>query len=451
MRVYVSSTFEDLRGHRDAAIHALRQLGHHVVAMEDYTATEAPPLRKVLEDVQSCEAFVGIYAWRYGHVPKTNGAFVGAELNAEAFAGATPGKTSITEYEYLQAKASRLSILVFLLDEQTPWPPPLIDAFARRSGDSAIRRLRAQLKQERTVAFFATADGLKAAVGAAITTTIVRHKIRLNLVEGTEVILTPAEVDDSVARAPEPAAPRSHVEVPRRQGAQGGPAPSMVPGIFQAILDANSAGRRVITIDISSEWWSTRLYLLAVLADRLTPVRRILLVERAEEETKPSFVALLDTSDIELHLARYHPELRTYDEQLARHRVGEVGIEACVTGALTAWKDLFQIRPEHDVKELATAQSLRRWFGDGLLLTPLRIDDLERATIMDVVRLLDYPASFVPVVPHSQAGPASERKTPPGPTSRLQALPIQVVNKTALNAQLARAHVEDLLVTQNLI
>ena len=35
MRIFVSSSFEDLREHRAAAIRALRQLGHEVVAMED--------------------------------------------------------------------------------------------------------------------------------------------------------------------------------------------------------------------------------------------------------------------------------------------------------------------------------------------------------------------------------------------------------------------------------
>src|SRR5262245_47854975 len=133
MRVYVSSTFKDLQAHREAAIYILRQLGHQVVTMEDYTATEAPPLRKVLGDVQSCEVFIGIYAWRYGHVPKTKNSFEGALLDAGTFKDATQGKTSITEYEYLQAKASGLSVLLFLLDEQTPWPPHLIDAFGSRS------------------------------------------------------------------------------------------------------------------------------------------------------------------------------------------------------------------------------------------------------------------------------------------------------------------------------
>jgi Domain of unknown function (DUF4062) len=38
MRIFVSSSFEDLREHRAAAIRVLRQLGHEVLAMEDMIA-----------------------------------------------------------------------------------------------------------------------------------------------------------------------------------------------------------------------------------------------------------------------------------------------------------------------------------------------------------------------------------------------------------------------------
>jgi len=49
MRIFVSSSFEDLRDHRSAAIRVLRQLGHEVLAMEDMVAGAAAPLAKVLE------------------------------------------------------------------------------------------------------------------------------------------------------------------------------------------------------------------------------------------------------------------------------------------------------------------------------------------------------------------------------------------------------------------
>jgi hypothetical protein len=69
MRIFVSSSFEDLREHRAAAIRVLRQLGHEVLAMEDMITASAAPLAKVLEMVDRSEAYVGIFAWRYGYVP----------------------------------------------------------------------------------------------------------------------------------------------------------------------------------------------------------------------------------------------------------------------------------------------------------------------------------------------------------------------------------------------
>src|SRR3954463_5308218 len=122
MRIFVSSTFEDSREHRAAAIRVLRQLGHEVLAMEDLVALSAAPLAKVLEMVDRSEAYVGIFAWRYGYAPQA-----GAE--SLVVAGATPGQTSITEYEYLRAIERGLPVMAFLLDERWPWPPEFVDGF----------------------------------------------------------------------------------------------------------------------------------------------------------------------------------------------------------------------------------------------------------------------------------------------------------------------------------
>jgi hypothetical protein len=59
MRIFVSSSFEDLSEHRAAAIRVLRQLGHEVLAMEDMIAGSLAPLPKVLEMVDRSEAYVG--------------------------------------------------------------------------------------------------------------------------------------------------------------------------------------------------------------------------------------------------------------------------------------------------------------------------------------------------------------------------------------------------------
>lgn len=102
-KIYISSTYSDLIAHRQQVYNVLRKMRYDVIAMEDYVATDERPLDKCLADVASCDIYVGILAWRYGYVP--------------------PGQErSITELEYQQAGESGLERLIFLLDEDAPWP-----------------------------------------------------------------------------------------------------------------------------------------------------------------------------------------------------------------------------------------------------------------------------------------------------------------------------------------
>jgi hypothetical protein len=86
-RIYVSSTY-DLKEHREQVYRALPELGHDVVAMEDYVASDQRPLATCLADVASCDLYVGIFAHRYGYVPDHD----------------NPDRQSITELEYRYAE-----------------------------------------------------------------------------------------------------------------------------------------------------------------------------------------------------------------------------------------------------------------------------------------------------------------------------------------------------------
>ncbi len=66
----------------------------------------------------------------------------------------------------------------------------------------------------------------------------------------------------------------------------------------------------------------------------------------------------------------------------------------------------------------------------------MHIADLQRASVVDLLRLLDYPSDYVPVLTRhapadAAAQPASER--------------VDVVDKGALNARLARSYLVELL------
>lgn len=70
-----------------------------------------------------------------------------------------------------------------------------------------------------------------------------------------------------------------------------------------------------------------------------------------------------------------------------------------------------------------------------MLQQPVHIADLERASVVDLLRLLDYPNDYVPVltrqVPVIGNIPAPEL--------------VDVVDKSALNARLARSYLVELM------
>ncbi len=149
-RIYVSSTFSDLTEYRANVSLALKRLGHEDVAMEYYVSEDKRPLERSLSDVESCDVYVGIFAFRYGHIPREN----------------NPEGRSITELEYRKARDNGIPCLVFLLSEDAPWPKSKQD-----KGDAAdkIESLRQEIigSERHVVNFFETAHELSLKVNEA--------------------------------------------------------------------------------------------------------------------------------------------------------------------------------------------------------------------------------------------------------------------------------------------
>ncbi|MFX0095463.1 MAG: DUF4062 domain-containing protein [Candidatus Hodarchaeota archaeon] len=68
-KVFLSSTYEDLKTYRQRAIEVLKLLGLEVVYMETFSAQPQPSLETSLKVLADCELFVGIYAHKYGIIP----------------------------------------------------------------------------------------------------------------------------------------------------------------------------------------------------------------------------------------------------------------------------------------------------------------------------------------------------------------------------------------------
>lgn len=145
-RIYVSSTYEDLREYRSAVSKAIKRLEHVDVAMEYYVPESRRPLAKCLDDVRRCDLYLGIFARRYGYMP--------------------PGESaSITELEFREALRRHIDTVCFLLDTECDWPAAFID-----SGEAGARieALRAEIARDYLAGFFATPDEIGAVATAAI-------------------------------------------------------------------------------------------------------------------------------------------------------------------------------------------------------------------------------------------------------------------------------------------
>jgi hypothetical protein len=143
-RVYISSTWLDLKPEREAVRNAILRLGHMPAGMEAYNASESPPVAHCLADVAACDVYIGICAWRYGFVPRD-------------------GTCSITECEYDEAGRCEIPRLLFLLAADAPWPMERADL-----DRGQVSAWRARLEQRHIVSYFANAGDLAGKAIAAL-------------------------------------------------------------------------------------------------------------------------------------------------------------------------------------------------------------------------------------------------------------------------------------------
>lgn len=146
-KIYISSTYEDLKEHRKAVSEILQKAGHQVVAMETYVASDRRPLERCLGDVASCDIYVGIFAWRYGHIPDKE----------------NPHRKSITELEYCEATKLKKPRLIFFAHDD--WPVKLTDV--DRTSIQSLREKTEKGKLLRSI--FTAPEGLAGDVAVAVT------------------------------------------------------------------------------------------------------------------------------------------------------------------------------------------------------------------------------------------------------------------------------------------
>jgi Domain of unknown function (DUF4062)/NACHT domain len=108
MRVFVSSTYLDLKDYRQAVDEIVNRLSLQYRGMEYFGSRPFEPNKVCFDEISQCQLFVGIYAHRYGYIPE------GHEL-------------SITEQEFDFASNKGLECYCYVLEPTFPWPPPFIE------------------------------------------------------------------------------------------------------------------------------------------------------------------------------------------------------------------------------------------------------------------------------------------------------------------------------------
>ena len=146
MKAFLSSTYIDLIHYRKAANEALERLEQQIVRMEIFGARPEEPYNACLIEIESCDLFVGIYAHRYGYIP--------SGFNC-----------SITEEEFNHAKKLGKPIFCFFVDEDYPWPPPMIE---EQPGKTKLQSFKTRIGSEIVRDVFTTPDDLAVKVATAV-------------------------------------------------------------------------------------------------------------------------------------------------------------------------------------------------------------------------------------------------------------------------------------------
>jgi hypothetical protein len=131
-RVYISSSFLDLREERRAVADVLISRGHLPVGMEHYRACDEAPVERCTLDAETCSHYIGVFGFRYGSILRGH-------------------SKCITELEYEAAGRKGIGRFIFLLREDVPWPADRIDR-----DRSTIDALRQRLRDAHTVKYFGT-------------------------------------------------------------------------------------------------------------------------------------------------------------------------------------------------------------------------------------------------------------------------------------------------------
>jgi len=158
-RVFVASTWEDLKNERKDVLESLQQFNFQHVNMEYFGADPRKPIEKCLEEVKTAHVFVGIIGHRYGTILNTTG-------------------KSYTQMEYEEARKSDIPCLIYIRNDEIPIPPKYFE-----KNPNSIKKLdnfKSLLQKSHTPAFFKNSNDLAIQVNADLTALMQKMEIKKN-------------------------------------------------------------------------------------------------------------------------------------------------------------------------------------------------------------------------------------------------------------------------------
>jgi tetratricopeptide (TPR) repeat protein len=147
--VMISSTYSDLKVHREAVSDALLRLGFFPIGMEyDSSKAGIDIINSSLRMVNRADAYIGIISHRYGGVP------VDESRN--------PNRSSITEIEYRRAVERGIPVFIYLMSDEHPVKKDAVEPM--EVYQARLQQLIADVKSRSICATFSSVEELASRV-----------------------------------------------------------------------------------------------------------------------------------------------------------------------------------------------------------------------------------------------------------------------------------------------
>jgi len=154
--VMISSTARDLPAHRKEAMDACLRQGMFPIMMEQLPASDSDAITESLNMVNEAEIYMGIFAYRYGYIPK------GHDI-------------SVTEMEYNRAVERKIPRLIFVMGEDHPIKGADVE---KGDGATKLETFKNRVQTENIVNFFDSPADLRAKIIDSLSKTDLRQQRR---------------------------------------------------------------------------------------------------------------------------------------------------------------------------------------------------------------------------------------------------------------------------------